>query len=273
MRRPLTSRRLLAAVPAAALVLALGACGSDTETASDSPSTAQSSSAPAEAESPPAQGEQVDTQEFLDRLAAAAQDLTTAQTSMKMTTAGTAMTAEGSMDYTTTPPSMSMTMTMDALGGGPMEIRMVDGVVYMNMGALTQGKFWKLDPKDENSPLGDLGDLTDSMDPTKALENYEGGFDSVVYVGDEEVDGETLAHYSVTIDSAKLAESATAGLPKTLTYDLWLDDQDRTRKAQMDMGTSGSMTMEVFGYGDPVTIEAPPADQIVKLPAGMGGGA
>ena len=41
------------------------------------------------------------------------------------------MTTEGDVDYTTTPPEMAMTMTIAMLGGGKIEVRLVDGVMYM----------------------------------------------------------------------------------------------------------------------------------------------
>ena len=274
MRRPSSLRSALAAASASVLLLAVTACGSDkTDTATDEPSSPSSSSSDSGESEAPADGEEIDPQAFADRLLAATDGLTTAQVSVKMDTQGMAMEAEGSTDYTTSPPSMVMKMKMAALGDQPIEMRLVDGVFYMNMGALSQDKFWKMDPNDSNGPMGDLGDLTDSMDPTKSLDSYADGFQKVVFVGDEDVDGETLAHYAVTVDTAKLKEgqAQVPHMPKTIEYDLWLDDQDVTRKATMDMGDLGTMTMTVDALGEPVQIEAPPANQIAKVPGMMGG--
>lgn len=277
MRRPTSPRRLLAAVSAAALLLAVTGCGSEkTDSATDAPAEASSSSSTvAEPSDEPAEvveGEEVDLEEFLGRMQAATEDLTTAQTSMTMSAMGMDISSEGSIDYSTDPPEMSMSMTMPMLGQEPMEILLVDGDFYMNMGALSSGKFWKLDPEDKSGPLGDMSATLDSMDPTKSLDSYIDGFKKVVFVGEEEVDGETLFHYELTLDSTKLSgDAAAVGMPEILTYQLWLDDEDRTRKAKLDMGDTGSMEMEVFAYGEPVTIEAPPADQIAEIPAGMGG--
>jgi hypothetical protein len=54
-----------------------------------------------------------------------------------------------------------------------------------------------------------------------------------------------------------------AELPKTLTYLVWLDEKDRMRKVTFDvMGISAVATLS--GYGEPVEITAPPADQTVE---------
>jgi hypothetical protein len=43
------------------------------------------------------------------------------------------MTMEGDVDYSATPPEMAMTMTNAMLGQGEIEMRMVDGAMYMQM--------------------------------------------------------------------------------------------------------------------------------------------
>ena len=68
---------------------------------------------------------------------------------------------------------------------------------------------------------------------------------------------------------ARDAASGAAGMPKTFSYDLWLDDQSRLTKMAMDMGSAGSMTMEMSGWGQDVSIEAPPAafDGTSRIPS------
>jgi hypothetical protein len=185
------------------------------------------------------------------------------------------MTAEGDLDYTSTPPSMAMTMSLP-VGGGDMDIRMVDGVMYLSMGELTKGRFWKIDPSDPHGPLASLGmdQLMDQMDPAKALGSMKEGISRVTYVGDE--DG--LDHYELTIDLEKMMDSmgsklppaALAQLPDAVTYDIWLDDQDRFTKMTMDdlplAGGTSSMALTVSDWGEDVDIEAPPADQVTEMP-------
>jgi hypothetical protein len=158
-----------------------------------------------------------------------------------------------------------------------MEVRIVDGVIYMNMGAMSQGKFVKIDPDDAGGPMGDLDGMTDSMDPMKSFEDLAAAFQKVTFVGEEDVDGESLDHYELTLDTKKLktlirGDAGAAGMPKKLTYDLWLDDEDRIRQGEMTMGSLGSVSMVMSDFDEPVEIVAPPADQVIEMPM-MGAGA
>jgi hypothetical protein len=162
------------------------------------------------------------------------------------------------------------------LGGGDMEVRMVGGIMYLSLGQMTQGKFWKIDPADPNGPLGQmgLGSMLDQFDPAKMLTSMQDGISKVVYAGQQ--DG--LDQYDLTIDTKQMLDSMGGDLPKgaqsqlpaTMTYSLWLDDQGRFSKMSMDEmpmgGMSGSMEMTVSGWGEDVAIEAPPADQATKMP-------
>jgi hypothetical protein len=188
------------------------------------------------------------------------------------------MTAEGDIDYTASPPAMEMTMAMPMAGAPTFDMRFVDGTFYMSLGEMTDGKFVKLDPSDPDSPLGDLGsmmDQVDQMDPAAMMERLEPSIDKVVYDGEEDVDGRSLDHYELTVDGTQLGkvmeipDAATAQLPDSLTYDLWLDDENRMAQMQMDMpvqGTSVAVEMSVDDWGKDVSIEAPPADQITEMP-------
>ncbi len=98
---------------------------------------------------------------------------------------------------------------------------------------------------------------------------------SVVFVGDEDVDGEQLGHYEVELDTSKVEQfkelPTQAQLPKTVTYDLWLDDENRMRKMSMNMDMGGSPTeteVEFSNWDEPVDIAAPPASEIVEQPQG-----
>ena len=132
------------------------------------------------------------------------------------------MTAEGEADYTTDPPSMAMSMEMPAMveGGGEMEIRLVDGVMYMNMGQMTNDKFIKVDLSDPaNLPPG-MDTLTEQMDPLAAFEQFGPALTSVTYVGEEEVDGDATQHFTMVMDTSKIATfkdlPAGADVPKEL---------------------------------------------------------
>ncbi len=191
------------------------------------------------------------------------------------------MSGEGDLDYTTTPPSVAMSTTIP--GAGETKMVMVDGLVYLQMGQLSGGKYWKIDPSDSHGMLAGMGldKVLDQVDPVGSLETMRTGIDTVTYQGDEEIDGRDLDHYELTIDmqsalqslGGKLPAAASKGLPDSVTYDLWLDDENRFAQMQMDypvMDQQISMEMTVSDWGADVDIAAPPADQVTDMPSMKG---
>ena len=274
MTRTLAARRTLAAAALAPLLTAgLVACGSDDGSASKADDT--SSVAPASSELEP--GDEVDPDEFVKTVTDGLEASTTAHLTLTVSAGSTGtMKAEGDVDYTSSPPSMAMTMTLPSAAGGDMDVRMVDGLMYMSLGQMTQGKFWKIDPSDPNGPMGALGmdKLMDQMDPAKALQAMGDGISEVEYAGDED----DLHHYTLTVDMKKMLSSMGSGLPQqaqgqlpdSVTYDLWLDDEKRFSKMEMDDlptgAETGSMEMTVSDWGKDVDIEAPPSSQVTEMP-------
>ncbi|MBZ5740340.1 LppX_LprAFG lipoprotein [Nocardioides mangrovi] len=270
-------RRAAAATATVLLLGGITACGDSSDD-----SAAKDDSQQAALLSNLSEGDTVDPADFVKTVTDGLENSTTAHMTMTMDLGSTgAMTAEGDVDYTTDTPSVAMKMELPGApsSAGEMDVRMVDGVMYLSMGELTQGKFWKIDPSDPDGPFASLGmdKLFDQMDPAKSLESMETGISKVTYVGDE--DG--LDHYELTMNVKKLMDSLGsdmgdmggmgAQMPDSLTYDLWLDDQGRFAKMSMDdlaMGAagSGSVEMTVSDWGEDVSIEAPPADQVTDMP-------
>ena len=129
------------------------------------------------------------------------------------------------------------------------------------------GKYVKMDLDDPNSPLGSIGS---QLDPQQAMESFSAGIEKVTYVGD---DG-GLDQYEVTVDTKKMLEEmgqsgsdgALGGMPDEMSYDVWLDDQDRVTKMTVDLGKAGTLEMTLSDFGKDVSIEAPPADQVTEFP-------
>jgi len=285
--RSLPLRRTAALATASVLLAALTACGGDdSDQAADEPTTADSSAAadpsaeaPADTEGETedagedevAEGEEVDKEEFLADFKASMENATTARMEMTTGVAETSLTAQGEVDYTTTPPEMAMTMTNPAMGNEAMDIRLVDGFFYINMGQLSQDKFFRVDISDKNSPMGDMSQLSNSLDPVKSFEQFAAGLETVTFVGAETVRGDDADHYVLELDTTKIAaleEAGAQGLPETLEYDLWLDDEDRMRQVQLTMGEMGSVDMQIFDWDEQVEIEAPPAGDVTEMPGG-----
>jgi LppX_LprAFG lipoprotein len=267
MRRSLTLRRSLAALALPLMLAGLAACGSDDEKAQPA---ASSSSTSGSEETSDSEAGKVDPAAFIDDVKAGLEASTTAKLTMHIDMGGQAIEGEGAVDRSTTPPNVVMNMKSPALGGQAIELRLVDKVLYMNMGQMTNNKFVSYDLSDKNNLPPGMDQLTSTLNPLAAFDSLEEGVQSVVLVGDEEVNGEQLAHYKVTVDSSKLDQlkqlPTQADLPKTVTYDIWLDDQNRIRKITMstDMD-SAPMTSEVefSNWGEPVDIAAPPASEVV----------
>ena len=133
-------------------------------------------------------------------------------------------------------------------------------------------KFLKLDTNDPNSPFGNLGGVLQG-DPLSSFDAFDAGLEEATYVGAEEVDGEEMDHYVLTVDAEKAAKAQGTQLPSgtgTVTYDLWIDDQDLMRRLEFGSGAEG-MTMTLSDWGKPVTVKAPPASALMELPGSMGG--
>ncbi|GAA3121107.1 lipoprotein [Planomonospora alba] len=102
-------------------------------------------------------------------------------------------------------------------------------------------------------------------------------------VGTETVGGVETTHYSGTFPVAEavqaLAPQERERLQKDLSqaknvkFDLWADAQNLPRKVTLsgsEDGASFTMAAHLTGFNEPVTITAPPADQVGGLPEGAG---
>jgi hypothetical protein len=260
----------------------LAGCGGGSDPAADeSPASASVSSAvvPSEEASESESAEPVegqaggyDAQELLAAMKAAVAKHQS--THLTLTADGAqAMSGEGDVSYAGDTTVMQMKMKSPSLGQGTIEMRLVDGIMYMAMPPMTPaGKFIKLDTNDPNSPFGNLGGITQG-DPLATFDAFDAGLKKAVYVGAEDVDGEQMDHYVLTVDSAKAAKAQgapSAGPGGDITYDLWLDDQDLMRRMQLDAPGGGGMTITTDDWGEPVNVKAPPASAIIQLPGSAG---
>jgi hypothetical protein len=253
-----------------------------------------------------------------DRLAAVAAstiDAGSARMSMTMTVPGVdhaSLTADGITDFASGNSQMTMDMGAlmglagagDALGGGDftVEMRMVDGVVYMRypemMSQFLGGKPWiSIDATaalgTENPGMtGPLG----QADPTKFLEYLATVSSGVEETGRETVRDVETTKYHAVIDFEKAVEQVA---PETfemlgvepneladelaqmqsvigaeLPVDVWVDDDGLLRRMRMEMtieGQSATVDMEMFDYGVDVAVEAPPADEVGDMSSLLGG--
>ena len=271
LRRDRVRRTAAAALVPLALAT-MTACGGDDSTDSGSPSspsvasgTASESPSASSASPTPTAGESVDPDRFLAMFERALEQEKTAHLTMSMKSTRVSMEAEGDVDYSDEPPAVAMTLNGDQLGDGT-EVRMVDGVMYLKT-SIFGDKFVRMDLSDPNNPLGER--FSGMFDLRSVLDNFRTGLRSVSLVGEEDVEGESMRHYQVTMDPSEAAPSgsATEDVPETVTYDLWFDGDGLFRRMEADLGPDdGALTVVLSDWGADVTIEPPPSGQVTGPP-------
>jgi hypothetical protein len=260
------------------VLLALGACSSDDtrQVAADSSASAAASS-PAEdapaapvADSDDAGQGSWDEETLVPAMMAAIEDQQTAHFTMSVAGGdGATMDAEGDLAFRGKRSEMAMVMDGAAFGGGTVEMRVVDRVAYLSMPPMTpEGKFVEVRPGDPDSPLAGMAGQM-HVDPRDSVRAFRTGLREVTFVGVETVDGEELERYRITVDVRAAAKAQgmppMAGAPKTVDYDMWLDEDALMRRMELDM-SGVTMEMELSAWGEPVTIEAPARRDIVEGP-------
>lgn len=242
--------------------------GGSTDTSSDD---AAADDATSEEADDSASGSDLTTDDFAERLTAATVEA--GSYSLDMTTDAAGVSSTISADVELVDNTTNMSMTMDAQGVA-MEIRIVDAIFYMNLGDMSGGKFVKIDPADESNPLaGQFDGIESQLDPTKSLEGFEGAFTKVEKVGEPvDVDGVQAQQYTVVVDTTKVtgdlkeqAEAAGGSLPPELTYEYWIDDQDRMVRTTSEIA-GATVDMTFSGWGEDFGITAPGADEISTEP-------
>lgn len=173
---------------------------------------------------------------------------------------------EGDVLVGSDPPEADVTMTVTLDEADPWSVRMVrhDGWVYLS-GPDTDG-YQRLAPDDERLSGAAAARMHEDVDPLRALLRMEDGLTGVEHVGAAEVDGEPLGHYRLTVDHT--GEDVTAGglaaAAEGVVYDVLVDGSDLLRRFTWTTPRGNRVTHDFTGWGDPVEITAPPADQVVQ---------
>ncbi|GAB2636737.1 hypothetical protein GCM10009743_10230 [Kribbella swartbergensis] len=165
---------------------------------------------------------------------------------------------------TADPVAMSLTMTGTPFNGKTAKMVLIGGTGFASIpGATPAGKYIKF----EAGESAELDELLEGGDPTKIFKSFNGALKSVKFVGTEAVRRQKLDRYEVTVDTAKAlaaqGKKVPAGVPKTLTYWLWLDKANLVRKLEFNL-SGMSVVMTMSDYNKPVSITAPPASKIVS---------
>jgi hypothetical protein len=205
--------------------------------------------------------------------------------SMKLSAQSESITTNGKGALDLEEGDSAMTLTV---GGKNIEQRVVDQVLYQKVPGqkVKGGKTWmKIDLKKVAQSQGvngrQIGDPAQSAAYAKAITDKD-----VTKVGTQTIDGVHTTHYRVSVDVAQLpgAGRLREQVGPTLPMHVWLDDDGRLRRQQIDMridapASAGaqpdnsaapqqvkmSMVMDFSDFGTEVDAEAPPAGQVADM--------
>lgn len=283
----MTVRPHHAAALALAATLTLTACGSGSTPAAPAGTGAagsSSSSAPAPAPASGAAG---------DILAASLKRASEPGQTATMTVDANGQSMSFDIE-TGAPPKMSGTMNLD---GEDVKMLVVDGVMYMGgmpgMSDLPAGKKWITFGGDSDDPLSaalSVG-LTQSMSQMQTASADIVAKSTISDLGEESVSGSVTRHLKMVTPGAVITEqsqaamkamldklpaearkSAEEAMKNTVTGDVvqeyWIDPATSLPlKAVTEMTTAGKKAITTLNYtwGVPVSIAAPPADEVVTF--------
>ncbi|HEX5542572.1 MAG TPA: hypothetical protein VFX60_13605 [Micromonospora sp.] len=200
----------------------------------------------------------------LDVLLASAESTT--KESFKMKLESSVMNAEGVMDLAN--DKASMTMEMGAAGES-MGIKMLmlgnDMYMQMSMGIPeVDNKWMHLDTGDVKA-----GSMLDQVRDPAGFKEFSDTIVEIERDGDRGFKGTMDLTKSSNADDETKAMGDKAKVPFTVR----LDDQGRLVEFSMDMTAVspevGKLTVTYSDFGTPVSVEKPPADEIIEAPAEM----
>ncbi|MFI1797702.1 DUF1396 domain-containing protein [Streptomyces sp. NPDC020379] len=190
--------------------------------------------------------------------------------------------------------SRAMRMKMRVKGAsadesGGVEFRMVGGAFYMKGSNEAEGesRWIKFDLSglkgagDSRASLGSQADRSPADDASGI-----GSAKDLAKAGEETVDGVRTTHYTGTVTLDQLRQSLKDKSPEVrqrreksldeyakmgadgLRMDIWVDGQDRTKQVRTRAATAKGpmdLTVKFHDVNKPVTVEAPPASEVMDL--------
>ena len=194
-------------------------------------------------------------------------------------------TALGTPDGKLLRMKMDLGPSMAALGiTDPIEaiVNIEDRVMYMGsgffaaLGAPVETPWIKID-REAAEAAGQDTDFFDQIqvdDPTDTTALFANAT-SITTVGDEEIDGEKVRHYTVSVAFADvlkanpslgdMIDQLDADMPDVIEYDVWVTKDNRFRRLSYDtdLGVSSmATTIDFDRLTEPVVITEPAADEV-----------
>jgi hypothetical protein len=254
------------------LTVLLSSCGSAEPETSETATSEAATSAPTTAD-------EIDAADFVAAISSAQREAGTWQMEMTFESEDLEFDATGASRYPDSGqvPDLSMTMNLPE-EGEEMEMVVVDEIFYLRLPpeAGVPTPWLKIDPDGGDPISAELAPLIEQMTSSADLEQSFESFAAASSIerGDADlIDGVDVTEYVVTVDVSEIPADELGGaapedLPfDELTYSLWVGDDDLVRRMTSDLGGYGTTDTTIFGYGEPVEIEAPPAGQVTDASA------
>ncbi|HEX7658178.1 MAG TPA: hypothetical protein VF444_01765 [Pseudonocardiaceae bacterium] len=216
---------------------------------------------------------------------------------MDLTFQGQTASEKGSgvVQYHPSAGDVTMNVTSSSGAGGQAEMILADGVIYMklpsqemrafaqefNNNELATRPWLKLDPNGTDpldkafAPVAKTAQEDDDPAATIARLKLAG---TITSTRNEQLDGRSTTHYTITVDTKKLADSLPdsdpekqvlnnglqAGGPTSQTVEVWVNSENLPLKITEKTNVSAA-TFTFSDWGVPVSVAAPPADQVATI--------
>lgn len=171
---------------------------------------------------------------------------------------------EGDVLVGSEPPEADVTMTVTIDEADPWSVRMIrhDGWVYLS--GPDEDGFQRMPPDDERLTGAAAGRMHEDVDPVEALGRMQAALTAVEHLGAAEIDGSPVEHYRLTVDHTgeDVTASGLATAAEGVVYDVYADGSDLLRRFSWSTPRGNEVTHDFTGWGDPVEITAPPAEQV-----------
>ncbi len=265
-------RRFGVSMIAAGLALGLVGCSDSGDVATGEGTSAEQTTAEQTTQTPEPAVPVLTEENFASKLAAAQAEAGSAHFEATIEASGQSGNMSGDIDNLGDLENVAMDMSFD-IGAEQLEIVVLDRALYVKGAGMSAapGKPWiKVDVRDPNNPFSQLFEATNPANFTAYLE----GVTRFKDMGIESVNGVETRHYSVTVDTDKMLaanpafegqDTSTLGLPDEVTTEVYVDSDNLPIKMSVGMGSAGTFEANFSKYGEPVDVEAPPANKVSEF--------